>query len=361
MTDNRLMIGADIRKNALKLSCCQMNQKEMTNENYLTEEELSKDVILSKILDFLQRQEKPEKQKISVVFSCEDALVPMVKCVEKNLKEQGFEKENLHIISEENAFIHYVLNQEETIREYTVYLFDFDGHDLYSYRMAHSKKKTPLYFKAEKTLIGSFDLTGNSLEWGKIFDDKFAKLLKQLLSKEVVSAVYLTGEGFEGDWLKKSLKVLCEGRRAFLGQNLFSAGACYYASEASNCSAREYMIQAPETVLYDCGVLDSANKDAFVPITKAGSAWYETKGAVDVILERPGRVDVVFVNTLNKEKQVESVDVSDLSKRAKKIGRLHVEVEFFDDKSGVISVCDKGFGQFLPATHQVFLKEFTLI
>lgn len=361
MTDNRLILGVDVRLNSLKLSCCQTNQIEMTNENFFPEEELSKTAMLSKILDFINKQEKIEYENIRVIFACDNSLVYMVKNVEKSLVERGFLKENLRIISQENAFIHYVLNQEKSIHEYTVYLFDFDGHHLSSYRMAHSKKKMPQNFKAEKTLLGTFSLTGDSADWGKVFDEKFAKTSKQLLSKEVVSAVYLTGEGFEGGWLKKTLKVLCEGRRAFMGQNLFSAGACYYGNTIENHSGRDYLIQAPETVLYECGVLDGANKDAFVSITKAGNAWYDTKGNIDVILERPGKVDIVFVNTLNNEKQVESVDVSELPKRPKKMGRLHVEVEFFDNRSGVIVVCDEGFGQFAPATHQVFLKEFTLI
>lgn len=43
----------------------------------------------------------------------------------------------------------------------------------------------------------------------------------------MVSSVYLTGEGFENNWYPNSLKVLCNGRRAFLGNNLYSKGACY--------------------------------------------------------------------------------------------------------------------------------------
>ena len=362
MTDNMLILGADIGKKHLKLSAYRKNQTEMTNENYIQEDDLNVDAVIKKLNTFLASMNIREKQNIKIVFSCADSSINMVKNVEMRLLEDGFLKENIRLISLENAFLHYVLKQEETIRQYTVYLFDFDGNELYAYKMAHSKKKIPESYKAEKTLLGSFSLSGDRKEWGHIFDEKFAGAAKQLLSKEVVSAVYLTGEGFEGGWLKKSLKVLCDGRRAFMGQNLFSSGNCYFGSTlVENNSAKAYLIQAPETVLYECGVLDGANKDAFFKILDAGNAWYDTKGSVDVILERAGKVDVVFVNTMNKEKQVESVDIAPLSKRPKKMGRLHVEIEFFDNKTGVITVCDLGFGQFLPATHQVFLKEFTLI
>lgn len=361
MTDNTLILGVDLGQRFLKVSCCQDNQTELNNENSLFQEGVTEEDIVLTLNHVIASYGQKEKQNIKIVFSCDDSQINMVKAVEKRLLEDGYLKTNLRLISQENAFIHYVLNQEEELRKYAVLLFDFDGTDLYVYKMVHSKKKTPLNYKAEKSLLGTFSLTGDSRDWGKLFDEKFAGILRQILSKEVVSAVYLTGAGFEGGWLKKSLKILCDGRRAFMGQNLFSSGGCYYGRTLEESGATDFMIQAPETVLYESGVLDGANRDAFVTITEAGNAWYETKGSLDVIMERAGKVDVVFVNTMTREKQVESVDISGLLNRPRKVGRLHVEVQFFDSKTGVITVCDHGFGEFQPATHQVFLKEFTLL
>jgi hypothetical protein len=192
-------------------------------------------------------------------------------------------------------------------------------------------------------------------------DENFAEIARQLLAKEVVSTVFLTGQGFEGEWLKKSLKVLCDGRKAFFGQNLFSAGCCYYGAGLSTGEKSDYVIQTPETVCYDAGVIDSGLEDRFVKITESGSAWFETKGAIDVFLERGKKVDVVFVHSQTQEKQVESVDISDLLIRAGKMGRLEISLEFLGKNEGVIVVKDKGFGQFSPSTHQVFLREFQLL
>ena len=121
------------------------------------------------------------------------------------------------------------------------------------------------------------------------------------------------------------------------------------------------MVQSPETVVYESGVVDSAEEDSFVQITEAGIPWYEAKGSIDVIMERGGRADIIFVHSQTKEKQVESVDISGLPMRPRKTGRLSITVEFTDSTSGVITVLDKGFGAFSPATHQVFFKEFKLL
>lgn len=361
MMEETVLLGVDVGADFLKLGSCQKNQIEISSEKEFFQEKLSPDTIEKKIDSVMESYGNVAKEKIKIVFSAEEEQIPLVKEVEKKLIRNGYQKSNLRLISRENAYIHYVLSQDKALRKHTVYLFDFDGECLKAYKMEHSKRKTPLNYKAEKQTLGSFTLAMGQGERGKILDEKFANVLKQLFSKEVVSAVFLTGTGFEGDWLKKSLKILCDGRRAFMGQNLFSSGCCYYAAAMEEHPKKEFMIQAPETVLYEAGVLDGANKDTFYRVTEAGNAWYDTRGSVDVILERTGKVDVVFINTVTGEKQVESVDISSLGTRPRKTGRLRLKIRFFDNKSGVITVCDVGFGDFLPATHQLFLKEFTLL
>lgn len=361
MTDNTWILGVDLESNALKISHCQKEQRDIIEEMMYEEEGFSPEMICQKIHGLTKSQGPMKKEQIKIIFSGEDGQWNLLKEVEKNLLSEGFEKENIRRISRENAFLHYVFEQEEILRKHTVYLFDFDGEALWAYKMEHSKKKMPLNYRAMRKLLGTFTLAFDSQEKGKVYDEKFAGVLKQLFSKEVVSAVYLTGKGFEGDWLKKSLKILCDGRRAFVGQNLFSTGCCYYGKNMEDGPERDFMIQAPETVLYEAGVLDGAKRDAFYKITEAGNAWYDTKGAVDVLLERPGKIDIVFVNTVTGEKQVETVDLSDLGSRPRKVGRFQIRIRFHDSKTGVIKVWDQGFGEFLPTTHQLFFKEFTLL
>jgi hypothetical protein len=298
-----------------------------------------------------------EGEKVTLSFS--NSSDEEKQNIRAQMEQLGFSEQQICIISRENAFAHYVVHQEPTLFDHTVMLFDFDGKKLFGYRMENSRKKMPKRFLVEKSLLGTYDFLGESGDWGRLFDEQFAGIARQLLSKEVVSAVFLTGKGFEGDWLSKSLHVVCSGRRAFIGQNLFSGGCCYYGMDEEE--EKNYMICAPETVTYEVGVVDGGSGDQFVPITKAGRAWYETSGSIDVILERGTKVDVVFSNLLQMEKQVESIDVSVLPNRPRKTGRLRIEVMFQESKKGLIFVRDLGFGAFSPGTHQVVMKEFTLL
>ena len=68
-----------------------------------------------------------------------------------------------------------------------------------------------------------------NVEQAKMADFRFQKFIESVFEKKIVSSVFLMGEGFENNWYPNSLKVLCNGRRAFLGNNLYSKGACYTA------------------------------------------------------------------------------------------------------------------------------------
>lgn len=363
MTEKGLLLGVDITGDMLEISCCPKNQEEWIKESLsLSDKEQEKEVeILLKIRGFLEEQQLLEEKIEQIVVCFFPADVEKIKRMKTALKEAGLLESQIKIISREIAFAHYMMQQEKSLREHTVFLFDFDGKELYAYRLEHSKKKSPKQFKVEKSSIGSFSLLGENKDWGRFFDEHFASIVKQILSKEVVSAVFLTGKGFEGGWLNRSLNVLCNGRRAFIGQNLFSGGCCFYGIEKKQGKTYDGVVFAPETVLYESGVVDGGKTERFVPITTSGQAWYETKGTLEVIPERSNKVDIVFSNVLTEEKQVESIDLSGLPARARKTGRLRIEVAFLGSREGIITVRDMGFGSFSPATHQVFLKEFKLL
>ena len=57
-------------------------------------------------------------------------------------------------------------------------------------------------------------------------DQNFGQMMKRFLVKNPANIIFLTGSGFEGNWMKKTLTYLCAGRRVFLGQNLYANGAC---------------------------------------------------------------------------------------------------------------------------------------
>ena len=57
-------------------------------------------------------------------------------------------------------------------------------------------------------------------------DEEFLHVAEHVCHNTVISSVYLIGEHYSEEWMKKSLRFLCKGRRVFQGKNLLSKGAC---------------------------------------------------------------------------------------------------------------------------------------
>ena len=43
-------------------------------------------------------------------------------------------------------------------------------------------------------------------------DELFCRIIPQALGKQIITMIYLVGDGFESGWMKESLKVLFQGR-----------------------------------------------------------------------------------------------------------------------------------------------------
>ena len=57
-------------------------------------------------------------------------------------------------------------------------------------------------------------------------DEALLEIAQDACGKGLIGSIFLIGDGFQGDWMKESLRFLCRGRRVFQGNNLFSKGAC---------------------------------------------------------------------------------------------------------------------------------------
>ena len=105
------------------------------------------------------------------------------------------------------------------------------------------------------------------------------KAVKEFCEGNYVSSIYLLGSAFEEQWYKESLKYMCQNRRVFLGNNLFSQGAAYGAKEKMLVSEAmsDFVFLGKDKVKSNVGVIAcKEGKDTYVPLLEAGMNWYET-------------------------------------------------------------------------------------
>lgn len=159
--------------------------------------------------------------------------------------------------------------------------------------------------------------------------------------------------------MNKSRNTLCQGRRVFAGQNIYTKGACYKAvggeyEEFYN----KYFVETKENVIFDIGISSGDEEDNFIPVARGGRQWYNIKGKINVILDDTDIITLIYRSRRTEQEIRETVKLHGIPKRPNKTSKFSIEVEFEDPHRGAVIIKDVGFGKLFPTTNKVYRKEF---
>lgn len=272
----------------------------------------------------------------------------------------GVSKECVYVQDYKESFCHYMFYQPKELWQYESALFYCDRNEIRAYMLKRLRTITgrgnELFVSVDevasaqmKELAAIYPVL--NVDKAKDADDRFKAFIQSVFDKKVVSSVFLTGEGFENNWYPNSLKVLCNGRRAFLGNNLYSKGACYaaYRKGRDYEESPVYMDDSKMTEQI-CLRMRVRGKEGWYPIVEWGSHWYESDGQWEVLLEDTSDIEIHIESLISGELQAETVSLAGLPKRRDYALRLSIETMFLDERTCKITFKDVGFGEFFPAT-----------
>ncbi len=269
-------------------------------------------------------------------------------------------KERVFVQDFKESFCHYMFYQPKELWQYEAALFYCDRNEIRAYMLRKLKtvsgRGADMFVTVDevasaqmKELAAVYPVL--NVDKAKDADERFKAFIQSVFEKKVVSSVFLTGEGFENNWYPSSLKVLCNGRRAFIGNNLYSKGACY-ASYRRMSEDDEMPIYLDETKMMEqvCLRMRVHGKEGWYPIVEWGSHWYESDGQWDVLLEDTSDIEIHIESLATGELQAETVSLTGLPERNDYALRLSIETMFLDENTCKIRFRDIGFGEFYPAT-----------
>ncbi|MCR5640423.1 MAG: hypothetical protein K6G04_03605 [Lachnospiraceae bacterium] len=258
----------------------------------------------------------------------------------------GLSSQQLVVIDYRESFYYYVLNQEPSIFLHDVMMFDFTGKNL-----LHCRLKRDMYQKPQVVTLEQ----GNHGSLIENRDMAFDRVITETFGEDYISAVYLIGDGFDDDWMKVSLQHLCQGRRVFLGKNLYSKGACYAGAIKDGCRDWPFIYIGDNELKLNVSLkVSDQNELKFVNLVNAGDNWYESHGECEVILEGSPEIEVWVQRLDNRQSRVEVLELSDLPKRESRMTRLRISAKASNDKQVVIEIKDLGFGELVPATNKTW-------
>lgn len=305
-----------------------------------------------------------------LVFTVPKLNIDIVRMLKGIGQRIGVDKRHIYVQDYKESFCHYMLFQPKELWQYEAALFHCDRHEVKAYML---RKIRTGYGKGRDTFITVDEVANAQMEElaavypvlnvdrARDADVRFKQFIQGVFEKKLVSSVFLVGEGFENNWYPQSLRVMCNGRRAFLGNNLYSKGACYTAFKHA-FHYGETLIYLDETKMMDqiCLKLRMQGADKWYPIVSWGSRWYEADTTFELLLENTEDIEFHIESLAGAEMRVERVSLDGLPKRNNYTLRLQVKVMLMDEKLCRISLKDIGFGEFFPATDFYVEKEIHL-
>ena len=281
----------------------------------------------------------------------------MMKAIGRNL---GISKENIHVQDYKESFCHYMFYQPKELWQYESALFYCDDQKIYAYMLkklhVSNVKGKEMFVTVDE--VASADIhelellsTIMSEEKARTADESFQAFIRNVFEKKVISSVFLTGDGFEKNWYPSSLKVLCNGRRAFIGNNLYSKGACYTSvRKYNNYTAGPVYLDGTRMTEQISLRMRVDGKEGWYPVVAWGKRWYEADGQWEVILEDTSDIEIHIESLAGEELQVEIVSLEGLEERRDYSLRLQIAVMFLDEKTCRMTFRDVGFGEFFTST-----------
>lgn len=300
----------------------------------------------------------PNNSILKIVITVKNLNDNLVNGIYTALKEIGIDRDRAFVHSHAESYQYYALSQSKELWASDVGLFDFDEEGLTYHQISINRFDHPYVVSlSEKDYSQTlqYEMLKQSTEPEKL-EYTFQTVAADALHRQVISTIYATGIGFDGEWSDNALKQLCIGRRVFKGQNLYSKGACYAAKEmVGEQTLSDFIFLGKDKIMgtiYTQGYLNSDYQE--IVLAKALTPWYEVDLHTDFILDGTEEVPIIVKNIKTKKITTYCMLLHDIPKRPSRTTRIEIRVKFYNQTTAVITVKDKGFGDFYPSSNRIW-------
>lgn len=261
----------------------------------------------------------------------------------------GIEKNRVFIQDDAESFCHFAMNQGTELMQHDVALFVCEAQELSCYYLTKGRKKIPA-----RVDISFYNLGTLPTEDGER-DAVFARKVQEVFQGKIVSSVYLVGAGLEGGWMQESIQILCRGRRAFQGKNLYTKGACYGSMIQRTKKRIPYVYFSDHKLSSNIFIqVHNGERKFFYDLAEAGSSCYEVEKSCQVLLDGDESVDIWMQAPDSGKARIESLVLTGLPKRPPKATRLMIELLASERREIRIRITDVGFGPWYPSSGKVW-------
>lgn len=276
----------------------------------------------------------------------------------KVIEKARIKAELVYCQSHEESFYYYLLGQQADLLEKTSMLLEYRGGRLVVMMMHCNPFTTPrvLYCNVSGQEFPIFE--DEDME---VLDQELAYRCSDLIRQDKPDAVYLIGEAFVEQNIQETLRVLCSQCRVFLGNNLFSKGACIAMRETALLPSelgKRYVYLGENKLSANVGMqLLNQGQENYMALLDAGDGWKKAEKTVELYIKEQDVLEFQAVSLIGREDVNETIFLEGLPAGVSRL-RLEVYMETRDEL--VVRVSDLGFGEIRPATQKTWEKRVRL-
>lgn len=320
---------------------------------------------LEKVL-LMVREEYPNTPVAQLVIALKNMEMSLMDELMGCTDAIGIPRENVHIASHTECFVYYVLSQRRDVWGGQVGMFSLSDEDLRYYELKVTRGPRQMTALAEhEELEEGFSLNVLDTASGSRMADKILCACgERFLQKKLFSSIFLTGKGFaRTDWAPDFMKQVCNRRRVFVEPSLFARGAALKADDYLHEKTSYPFVCLCEGKLKSTVTMEVMKRDAKVQVAlaSAGESWYEARSVIEVILDNQDYIELTITSHQDqKQKRLVKIPLEGFPKRPNKTTRVRIAAGFLDEKTMVLKIVDKGFGELFPRTDAGIRQEVRL-
>lgn len=297
-----------------------------------------------------------------VCISLEDYNIRILDALKHIFEKLEFDMSKVEFLNRNETAMYYVFNQKREIWYADVALFDYRDTGLVVSMIGMKKSSS-----GEVIYIEDYDCSEDlpyfyvSTELQKENVSKvLTEIAMKLFSKRVVSGVFLTGVGFDYDFnFDGFVRYICNKRRVFGGQNIFSRGACYGAMElAMQEKSNDRILICQDKLMYELSLdITERGNASRLRIVKPGTNWYKARKKYDFFVEDEKEIVLHKKNFGESFEETIRISLEELPVRPDKATKIGVGFDFTPEGRCLITIKDRGFGNFYKSSGKFICKE----
>ena len=288
---------------------------------------------------------------VEVVVTVEEMKPNIPSVITRVLRRSRDDIKSVRCISHDESFFYYSLNQPIDLWQHGVLLYKFNKDVFLEKRLIISTDSIPAVAKVET--VEHPEMLIYSDNEGSEKDEVFGEIAETALD-EKTSSVCVTGSGFDGGWAKGTYKLMCRKTRVFQGQNLFTKGACYAASESIFMLniQKHYIFFDENKLRVNVGIraFDNTGCEKVIWAVDAGNSWYDSRAQKDVLIGEDREMFVVLHSVSSRNERNTLLRLDWLPERPEHCSRVRMEFFFKSVSELIIRISDLGFGSFFRSS-----------